>query len=206
MRWFRSKIHFGTGLALITLALQLVLTFGHVHAPTSTSVGSALSSGKTASSEPGSRHPANSNGLADADCATCALIQLSSAATPSLAPNLPLPASNDFITLRPHAELASDTSPHFSGQGPRTALRLRRAPAIGLRSHQGNSRTSRRQASNEVRLRPSVTQFHLDETVACSSIPPPRPSPRIIGRSRPRTGFARRARVTPAKALAYFLA
>jgi hypothetical protein len=115
MRWFRSNIHFGVRLALIALAFQLVMTFGHVHAPPAASLGSALSSAMAASSGPGSHDPAH-NGLADLDCPTCALIHLSSAATPSLAPNLPLPASVDFITLRPHAELASDTSPHFQAK------------------------------------------------------------------------------------------
>ena len=115
MRWFRSNIHFGARLALIALAFQLVLTIGHVHAPLAASLGSALSPAIAASNGPGSHNPAQ-DGRADFDCPICALIHLSSAATPSVAPNLPLPASLGFFTLRPHAELASDTSPHFQAK------------------------------------------------------------------------------------------
>ena len=115
MRWFRSNVRFGIHLALIALALQLVLTFSHVHAPSATSINATWSSDVATSNGTGSHNPAH-NGLADLDCPTCALIHLSSAATPSLAPNLPLPASIDFITLRPHAELASDASPHFQAK------------------------------------------------------------------------------------------
>jgi hypothetical protein len=115
MCWFRSNVRFGICLALIALALQLVLTFGHVHAPSATSINATLSSDVATSSGAGSHDPAH-NGLADRDCPTCALIHLSSAATPSLAPNLPLRASVDFITLRPHAESFPAASPHFQAK------------------------------------------------------------------------------------------
>ena len=111
MRWFRSNMQFGARLALIALTLQLVLTFGHVHtrAP---STGLALLSEAGAPGGSGSHAPAD-RGLADSDCPTCALIQLVATSTPAVAPTLPLPAVNDFVTLRPHAELASATAPYF---------------------------------------------------------------------------------------------
>ena len=111
MRWFRSKMHFGSRLALVALALQIVLTFGHVHSLVPTSVDTVLAS-VAASDGPGSRDPVR-NGLADFDCPICALINLTATSTPSVAPDLPLPASVDFVTLRPHAELASATAPLF---------------------------------------------------------------------------------------------
>lgn len=103
-------MHFGARLALIALALQVVLTFGHFHAPAAASAGLALLSKTVAPAESGAHDPAD---LADSDCPTCALIQLAGTSTPAVAPALPLPAEHDFITLRPHAELASATSPHF---------------------------------------------------------------------------------------------
>lgn len=36
MRWLRNHIRQGSGLALFALALNLVLSFGHVHAPRTT--------------------------------------------------------------------------------------------------------------------------------------------------------------------------
>jgi hypothetical protein len=105
-------MHFGARLALIALALQLVLTFGHVHAPAAASAGLALLSKAVAPGGSGSHGPAD-KGLADSDCPTCALIQLIGTSTPALAPTLRLPAVDDFTTLRPHAELASATSPQF---------------------------------------------------------------------------------------------
>jgi hypothetical protein len=104
-------MHFGSRLALVALALQIVLTFGHVHSLVPTSVGKASVSAAGASDGPSSRDPGN--GLADFDCPICTLINLAGTSTPSVAPDLPLPASVDFVTLRPHAELASATAPHF---------------------------------------------------------------------------------------------
>jgi hypothetical protein len=115
-------MHFGAGLALIALMLQLVLTFGHVHAPPAVSNGLVLLSKVFVPGGSGSGDPAD-KGLADSDCPTCALIQLAGTSTPALAPTLPLPAVDDFITLRPHAELALATSPHFR-------TRARAPPAI----------------------------------------------------------------------------
>ena len=112
MRWFRSKMQFGSRLALVALALQIVLTFGHVHSFVPTAVDTALSSAVAASDGSNSRDPSG-NGLADFDCPLCALIDLAGSSTLSVAPDLPLPASVDFVTLRPRAELASATAPHF---------------------------------------------------------------------------------------------
>ena len=112
MRWFRSKMQFGSRLALLALALQIVLTFGHVHSLLPTAVDTALSSAAAASDASSSRDPSR-NGLADFDCPICALINLAGTSTLSVAPDLPLPASVDFIAGLPHVELAPATSPHF---------------------------------------------------------------------------------------------
>jgi hypothetical protein len=119
MRWFRTNRHFGARLALIALALQLVLTFGHVHAP-SVAPGSAVQTSQTNGTAP---QDPNHNGLADTDCPTCALIQLSAISTPSIAPALPLPVAIDFLMLRPAVELAAATAPpaSFQARGPPAA-------------------------------------------------------------------------------------
>ena len=116
MRWFRTNRHFGARLALIALALQLVLTFGHVHAPSAT-LTSAVQNSQSNGPAPQDQ---NHNGLADTDCPTCALIQLSAISAPSVAPELPLPVAVDFLTLQPRVELATATAPpaSFQARGP----------------------------------------------------------------------------------------
>ena len=102
MRWFRSNRYFGARLALIAVALQLVLTFGHVHLALLTAADQEISATATGSggSDPSDRNP---SGLSDLDCPLCALLHLSAATTPALAPALPplIPAA--FVTLTPHA-------------------------------------------------------------------------------------------------------
>ncbi|MDN4983309.1 hypothetical protein KUL72_25550 [Bradyrhizobium arachidis] len=119
MRWFRTNRQFGGRLALIALMLQLVLTFGHVHAP-STALASAVQISQSDSTAPqGPDH----NGLADIDCPTCALIQLSAISAPSAAPELPLPVAVDFLVLQPPLEFsaAAEPSASFQARGPPAA-------------------------------------------------------------------------------------
>jgi hypothetical protein len=113
MRWFRTNRQFGARLAFVALALQLVLTFGHVHALMANNAGTTVSA-----SQPGgwSPHDGGNKGLADFDCPTCALIQLSAVSAPSVAPELPLPDAVDFIALRPRIELATAITPQASFQ------------------------------------------------------------------------------------------
>jgi hypothetical protein len=113
MRWFRTNRQSGACLALIALALQLVLTFGHVHAPLANGAGAAVSASQSNSTTP---QDPNHNGLADTDCPTCALIQLSAISAPSVAPDLALPVAINFVTLRPHTEMAAATAPQASFQ------------------------------------------------------------------------------------------
>ncbi len=112
MRWFRTNRQFGGRLALIALALQLVLTFGHVHAP-SAALASAVQTSQSNGTAP--QHPSH-NGIADTDCPTCALIQLSAISAPSVAPELPLPVEIGFSTLQPHDGPVAATAPLVSFQ------------------------------------------------------------------------------------------
>jgi hypothetical protein len=114
MRWFRSKLHLGSRLALFALAVQLVLSFGHVHhriAPTTAKSAVTIGSGTVLLSERAPNH--HPDGSIDADCPTCALIQLVAASVPSMAPVLPLPANSGSARLQAPAEMAWSSSPHF---------------------------------------------------------------------------------------------
>ena len=94
MRWFRSHVRAGSRLALFALAVQLFVTFGHVHLDALVG-GPTASAGAVRHSIATLHNPADGSqqapGLADDDCPICALIQLANASPPSVAPPLPTP-------------------------------------------------------------------------------------------------------------------
>jgi hypothetical protein len=110
MHWIRANIRFGARLALFALAVQMALSFGHVHIATPT-LASTNGEQPAVADEPGltlSRAilPIHkSDGSTSGDCAICALIHLSSTSAPAAAPVLPLPANLDPLGLLAPAEL-----------------------------------------------------------------------------------------------------
>jgi len=102
MRWFRSHIRAGSRLALLALAVQFVVTFGHVHlnglVSGSTSSAHAVRHSTVSLHNPGDRSR-QAPGLPDDDCPICALIQLANASPPSVAPPLPAPTMIGGLTL-----------------------------------------------------------------------------------------------------------
>ncbi len=126
MGWFRSRSRLGAYLALLALAFQLVISFGHVHldhiAPTSAGARAvagtqALDEGVTAPSNPTGRED-----LADDLCPICMLMHVAGALVPAETPPLPLPAI--FGALRLETVVASDLT---AAQG---ALFRARAPPL----------------------------------------------------------------------------
>jgi hypothetical protein len=104
MHWIRSHIRLGSRLTLFALAVQAVLSFGHVHlvAPTTGSTNGMPPATADQSDAAPLRAPApihKSGGSVGGDCAICALIQLSSTSAPSPAPSLPLPANLASLAL-----------------------------------------------------------------------------------------------------------
>jgi hypothetical protein len=99
MCWLRENIRVGGILALFALAIQLVVSFGHVHLDGGTSPGQVVVQGNPAAIGP----PADSNHGRDAQdyCAICAVLSLvSGSVTPSVAV-LATPASyfQDWIAI-----------------------------------------------------------------------------------------------------------
>jgi hypothetical protein len=93
MYWFRSNRCTGTRLALLALAVQLVLSFGHVHyygfaAAKATPAATENESDTAAASKLAPFH--KSDGSGGFDCSICVLIQLSAGAAPAAVPALPL--------------------------------------------------------------------------------------------------------------------
>jgi hypothetical protein len=91
MQWFRSHIGLGARVALMALAFQLVLSFGHAHfsGPLARSLV-AVQTALPSADEPNA--PAGKSGLADQTCAICALLQLVGSAAESTSPALAAPA------------------------------------------------------------------------------------------------------------------
>src|SRR5262245_58380148 len=96
MGWFRWGRRFGAYLALLALALQLGLTFGHVH---TTLFGHSTGIAAQTAAEPDSGH-----GDADKDyCPSCAILSLLSGAQTSAAP----------VSIEPIPTVAGTASPAF---------------------------------------------------------------------------------------------
>jgi hypothetical protein len=88
MRWFRANVRVGAWCALVAMALQLVLTFGHVHARVGSAASPQLTAQGLVAPTEGPRVPLKP--LID-HCATCALIHMAGAGVPPAAVSLPLP-------------------------------------------------------------------------------------------------------------------
>ena len=120
MKWFRSNIKHGSRLALLALAVQFALSFGHFHgdaaqaAPTIQS-GPALSNASDANGVPAPaavdesarQQPApnhDSDQPSHDPCAICAVIALAKAALFATPPLLLLPQAIEFLYLATDAE------------------------------------------------------------------------------------------------------
>ena len=101
MKWFRSNIKHGSRLALLALAIQFVLSFGHYHgasAQAAPSIAQAAIQGHQPASNPDSdQQPAE-------PCAVCAVMALANAALSATPPVLLLPQAVEFLYLVTDAE------------------------------------------------------------------------------------------------------
>jgi hypothetical protein len=89
MKWFRSNIQLGARVALLALAVQFGLSFGHFHdlpPQTAPSVHTA----EQQSPAPGPDSDRQSGDI----CAVCAVVALASAAVSAAPPTLPLPQAS----------------------------------------------------------------------------------------------------------------
>ena len=119
MRWFRSNIWFGSRLALFALAVQVVVSFAHVHVSDLASAPAAVSAVADGSSTPAAPGD-NPNGATDPGCAICALIQLAATSAPSAAPVLPLPLKLSYVRLEATGDVALAALSHsfFQARAP----------------------------------------------------------------------------------------
>jgi hypothetical protein len=131
MKWFRQHIKTGSRLALVALAIQFALSFGHCHALAAPSLQSVLSQADLAQivaapdamnqtaqkpqpANPDSdRHPADS-------CAICAVIALAGNVLLATPPALQLPQAIEFLKPTTGAEFAglNPARPAFHSRAP----------------------------------------------------------------------------------------
>jgi hypothetical protein len=129
MRWFRSNIRGCARLALVALAVQLALTFGHVHLDGGAALASSPSALLTAAKHAvapvavARDQSPKSKGTADFDCPICALIQLASTSAPSVAPPVPVPTVVGGTVLKAADESRPASALHFAflARGPPAA-------------------------------------------------------------------------------------
>jgi hypothetical protein len=116
MKWFRSNIRYGARLALLALALQFGLSFGHFHAGAAQAVQSVVPQSDIAAAsttpvalDPSGALPAPHN---DSDrhpsenCAICAVIALASTGLFATPPVTLLPQAETFLCLVTDAAFA----------------------------------------------------------------------------------------------------
>ena len=96
MRWFRTERRLGSLLALFALAVQLVLSFGHVHLDgVRGETTSTIAVGSNVSTPPSpAQHPANE---ADGYCAICAVIHLAATSFLPQSPQLAVPFVAEIV-------------------------------------------------------------------------------------------------------------
>jgi hypothetical protein len=124
MRWVRRHERLGGWLALFALALQLTLSFGHVHLDKGAPLSSAAALAISSSQDGGNTSPDPHRRTAGHDfCAICATIGLASTSLlPETAALVP-PTAHHYRWLRDYAIGRHASEPHFSFQarGPPTA-------------------------------------------------------------------------------------
>jgi hypothetical protein len=117
MRWFRSNVRSGAWLALVAMAVQLVLAFGHLHLR----ISSAQQVAKAAVTLPDGSLPTKQKPrIVDEHCPVCTLIQMASTGAPAAAASLPIPDRSIAAPFRVGIEREPGASPprHFQARGP----------------------------------------------------------------------------------------
>ena len=99
MRWFRDTIKQGSWLALIALAINLGLSFGHFHAIDGKVSGRGIAAvaASTASPDDGQKHGIPGEGHADYLCPICMAATAMASGLTSTPPALPLEFANVAI-------------------------------------------------------------------------------------------------------------
>jgi Protein of unknown function (DUF2946) len=93
MKWLRSNIKHGSRLALLALAIQFALSFGHFHGIAAQAVPALHQAAQ--SQQPASDH--DSDRQSNDGCAICAVIAMAGTVTFATPPLLLLPQAIEFL-------------------------------------------------------------------------------------------------------------
>ena len=116
MKWVRSQIKHGSRLALLALAVQFVLAFGHFHG-SAAHAAPALSAISQAATNPAPSTPQPDSDQRSGDvCSICAVLALAGTVLFSEPPILLLPQAVDFLYQTTDAEFAHLNSPRRVAQ------------------------------------------------------------------------------------------
>ena len=117
MGWVSSHKRHGAGLALVALALQIVLSFGHVHLENFDGARAAHFAGvdghHAALTQASRQAPVQNPGDADDYCAICASIFLASTSFVAEPPQLPVPVGFERIALTFDADQGMTAPPRY---------------------------------------------------------------------------------------------
>lgn len=132
MKWFRANIKTGSRLALLALAIQFALSFGHFHGLTAeaapaiqtgaapsefshaNAVGASIAVSESAPQQPASDH--DSGHQPSDPCAICAVIALANSLLFATPPLLLLPQAVEFLHLTTDAEFVHLNAVNFAFQ------------------------------------------------------------------------------------------
>jgi hypothetical protein len=127
MRWVRASRRFGSWCALLAIAIQIVLSFGHAHRiegfrPGATSPQAAAGIPSQSAVELGDQ-ASKPIGLRFEYCAICVVIKMGASTVPVEAPASGVPVVAGKARFAPHAEAATWTLGHllFQARAPPSA-------------------------------------------------------------------------------------
>jgi hypothetical protein len=121
MRWFRDTIRQSSWLALIALAINLGLSFGHFHAIDDRASGRGIAALAASIASPDGQKQGNSNGNhADYLCPICMAATAMASGLASVPPALSLEFANVTIdrTIEPALALVEPSRAAFQPRGP----------------------------------------------------------------------------------------
>jgi hypothetical protein len=126
MQWLRTNRRFGGWLALVAIALQIVLSFGHAHRIDGFRPGGLFQAATAIHAQTSVERadPApKPAGLAFDYCAICIVIKMGAAAVPPEAPSSGVPVIAGRVRLASRAETAAWTLAHllFQARAPPSA-------------------------------------------------------------------------------------
>ena len=135
MNWFRKHVKTGSRLALIALAIQFALSFGHFHAEVARAVPvlqaglasadlavAAAPAAQEVPSEAAQQPSDHDTDRHTSDCAICAILSLANNFLFATSPILELPQAVELLQFATGAEFAHLGSPHPAFQSRATPV------------------------------------------------------------------------------------